>query len=71
MKERTNKEINNDVVSKLLDVYRANQIDIKELENEIKKNGISNDGITNINNTFEMGYNNALEYVFKLLEIKF
>lgn len=57
-------------VKKLKEAYQSNKEDLKDLEQYIKENGITDDGITDVTNSFEQGYNNALEYVFDVLDIK-
>ena len=48
-----------DISKAILDIYESNKQTIELLETE----GVDSD--------FEQGYNNALEYVMKLLNIKF
>ena len=57
-------------VNQLKDVYKSNRNTLKELEQYIAENGITDDGLTDVAESFEQGYNNALEYVFSVLGIE-
>lgn len=57
-------------VTQLKEVYQSNKEDLKNLEQYIKENGITDDGVIDATNSFEQGWNNALEYVFNVLGIK-
>lgn len=57
-------------VTKLKEAYKSNKEQLKELEQYINNNGITDDGLTDATESFEQGYNNALEYVFSILGIK-
>lgn len=54
-----NTNISSDISKAILDIYESNKQTIELLEAE----GVDSD--------FEEGYNNALEYVMKLLDIKY
>jgi hypothetical protein len=64
------REITNKMVEKLINVYESNKDSLYELDGILDENGILDNGITDIHDTFEMGYNNALQYVFSVLGIK-
>lgn len=51
--------------------YEANKEDLKELERFINKHGMTEDGLSDVNESFEQGYNNALEFVFRTLGVDF
>ena len=63
--------ITSDVVDKLKNVYDSNRETLDTMRQHIAENGSLDNGITDIEDTFEQGYNNALEYVFKTLNITF
>ena len=65
-----NRIITDEMVKKLIETYKCNEEDLCELERIIDEDGITEDGISDITDTFEQGYNNALEYVFYILGIK-
>ena len=67
-----NKDINltEEMINELIEAYKSNQETIYELDSFIEQNGYLDNGLTDIHETFEMGYNNALEYVFAILGIK-
>lgn len=50
-------------------VYKINKTTLKELEQYLADGGIINNNLTDVTKTFEQGYNNALEYVFDILNI--
>lgn len=60
----------NEMVEKLINVYESNKDSLYKLDGILNENGILDNGITDIHDTFEMGYNNALQYVFSVLGIK-
>lgn len=57
-------------VKMLKESYKANKKDLMELKQYIDENGATDDGLTDATESFEQGYNNALEYVFNILGIK-
>lgn len=65
------REITDEMIKKLLDVFESNKDSLYELDSIIDEDGVLDNGITDIHDTFEMGYNNALEYVFGVLGIKY
>lgn len=65
-----NRIITDEMAKNLIETYKCNREDLCELERIIYEDGIIEDGITDITDTFEQGYNNALEYVFHILGIK-
>jgi hypothetical protein len=64
------REITNEMVEKLINTYESNADSLYELYRILNKNGVLDNGITDIHDTFEMGYNNALQHVFSILDIK-
>ncbi len=64
------KQITNEMIEKLIDVYESNKDVLYELDAIIDEDGILDNGVTDIHDTFEMGYNNAMQYVFEVLGIK-
>jgi len=61
--------ISDDAIRKIKGAYRSNREELRELENIIDENGITDDGISDVSISFEQGYNNALEFVLTLLAI--
>lgn len=64
------KQVTNEMVERLINVYESNKDSLYELDAILDENGILDNGITDIHDTFEMGYNNALQYVFSVLGIR-
>ena len=60
----------NEMIEKLIDAYESNKDELYRSKEIIDEHGILDNGISDIHDTFEMGYNNALQYVFKVLGIK-
>lgn len=65
MKQVTQKQID-----KLKDVYKSNREDLNSLKDYIDKYGMTDDGLFNANESFEQGWNNAMEFVFTTLGIE-
>lgn len=63
--------IENSIIGELLNIYESNKEDLKRIKHEIRKYGQTNDGLTDATESFEQGYNNALELVFDKLGIKY
>lgn len=61
--------ISQETIQKLIDAYESNKDSLYNLYDILEEHGILDNGITDIHDTFEMGYNNALQYVFRLLGI--
>lgn len=57
-------------VNELIESFKANEEDLATLEAYIKENGCTEDGLGDSAESFEQGYNNALRYVFSILDIK-
>ena len=55
-------------IAKLKDAYESNKEELKYIEDYIRKWGATDDGLTDATESFEQGYNNALEFVFRVLE---
>lgn len=64
------KKITNKMIEELKDAYESNKDSLYELDAILGEYGILDNGITDIHDTFEMGYNNALQYAFSVLGIK-
>ena len=63
-------EITKGQIEQLKGTYEANKEDLKMLDDYMEEYGIALDnGISDITESFEQGYNNALEYVFRVLGI--
>lgn len=62
-------KITNEQIRLLKDAYESNKEDLRNLEKYIRENGITDDGCTDVTESFEQGYNNALEWVFNVLDI--
>lgn len=72
--ERTREKKNPWVITEyqmeqMVDSYNANKEDLENLESYIKENGCTDDGLSDVAESFEQGWNNALKYVFSLLNI--
>lgn len=57
--------------NKLKEMYQSNKEELQKLEQYIKLNGITDDGVIDATNSFEQGYNNALEQVFNMFGLNF
>lgn len=57
-------------VDKLVDSYNCNKEDLETLEAYIQENGCTEDGLSDVTESFEQGWNNALRYAFNILDIK-
>lgn len=62
-------QITNEKIEQLIKAYKDNKKIIRALNKILNKHGVIDNGLTDIQDTFEMGYNNALEYVFEVLDI--
>jgi hypothetical protein len=62
-------EITKEQIEKLKSTYEGNKEELKQLEEEIARYDITDSGISDVTESFEQGYNNALEYVFRVLGI--
>jgi hypothetical protein len=60
--------ITKEQVAKLKDAYESNKEILREVEEHIEEYGMTDDGLTDATESFEQGYNNALEFVFRVLE---
>lgn len=63
-------QITKDMIEKLIDAYESNKDDLYKADSIIDECGVLDNGVSDIHDTFEMGYNNALQYVFLVLGIK-
>lgn len=64
------RELTDEQVNKLISAYVSNKEELKEIKQHLREYGILDNGVSDIQDTFEMGYNNALEYVFTVLELE-
>ena len=62
-------DITKEQIAKLKDAYEGNKEALIELEEHIEEYGMTDDGLTDATESFEQGYNNALELVFRILEV--
>lgn len=58
-------------IVKLKDAYEGNKENLRQVRKDIKDYGRLDNGVSDVEDTFEMGYNNALEYVFSILGIEY
>ena len=65
-----NKIITNEIIETLINAYESNKDALYSLDKTLEEHGILDNGVSDIHDTFEMGYNNALQYVFSQLGIK-
>ena len=68
IKEELIMNITKEQIAKLKDAYEGNKRQLKEVEEYIEEYGMTDDGLTDATESFEQGYNNALEFVFRVLE---
>lgn len=57
-------------IDKMKELYNSNKEALVKVKNYIREYGCTDDGVTDATESFEQGYNNALEYVFEILGIK-
>lgn len=57
-------------IGKIKEAYNSNKKELIKLKNHISEYGCTDNGLTDIAESFEQGYNNAMEYVFNMLDIK-
>ena len=62
-------KITKEQIRELKDAYESNKEVLIDLENWIEENGCSSDGLIDIEQSHEYGYNNAMEFVFSVLGI--
>lgn len=55
----------------LIGSYQGNKEELETLKQFIKENGITDYGLSDITESFEQGYNNALQFVFSVLGINY
>ena len=56
-------------IAKLKEAYECNKEALIELEERIEEYEMTDDGLTDATESFEQGYNNALEFVFRVLGV--
>lgn len=64
-----NRQITNEMIEKLIGAYEGNKETLYDIDTFLDENGVLDNGVSDIHDTFEMGYNNALQYVFSVLGI--
>lgn len=62
-------KITNKQITQLRDSYETNKKDLKNLRNYIREYGMTNDGLSDVAESFEQGWNNAMEFVFFVLNL--
>ena len=62
-------KITSEQIEKLKTAYENNKEVLIDLENWIEENGCSSDGLTDVEQSHEQGYNDAMEFVFSVLGI--
>lgn len=50
--------------------YKSNQQELKQIRKQIQNNGCLDNGLDDATESFEQGWNNALEYVFSICNIQ-
>ena len=63
-------QINEIQIKTLKDSYESNRLSLKEINDHINQNGCLDNGLSEVEESFEQGWNNALEYVFRILNIQ-
>jgi heterodisulfide reductase subunit B len=64
-----NINLTEEIINNIIETYQSNKETINEMQKKIDEFGYLDNGLTDIYESFEMGYNNALEYVASLLGI--
>ena len=60
--------ITKEQIAKLKDAYESNKEELNYIKDYIEEYGMTGDGLTDATESFEQGYNNALEFVFRILD---
>lgn len=63
-------EVTQKQIALLKQVYEENKENLSNVKSIIRDYGITAEGLADATESFEQGYNNALEYVFTVLGIK-
>lgn len=63
--------ITEETLKKIKDTYESNKEELEKLSNYIKENNVTDYGLDDVSESFEQGYNNALEYVFGIIGISY
>ena len=58
-------------IKKLLDIYEGNKEDLKNLAERVEEGEFITEDFHDVTQSFEQGYNNALELVFDTLGIEY
>ena len=56
-------------IKSLKEAYEDNKCELAEVESTISNYGCCNNGLAEASESFEQGWNNAMEFVFQVLEI--
>lgn len=58
-------------IETLIESYKDNKASLEELDDYIEENGITDEGLSDATESFEQGWNNAMEFVFFTLGIDY
>ena len=64
-------KITNEQIKELRESYAVNKVALRELEEYIDEEGMTSEGLIDVTESFEQGWNNAMEFVFSKLGIKY
>lgn len=67
--DKNNYLLTENQIEKLIGSYTANKEELEALKEFINENSITDYGLLDVTESFEQGYNNALRYVFSVLNI--
>ena len=62
-------KITSEQIKRLREMYEANQVCLNELAEYIEEHGSTDDGLTDVEESFEQGWHNAMKFVFEVLGI--
>lgn len=62
-------KITSEQIERLREMYEVNQVCLNELAEYIEENGVTDDGLTDVEGSFEQGWHNAMKFVFNVLGI--
>lgn len=62
-------KITSEQIKKLREMYDVNLVCLNELAEYIEENGATDDGLTDVEGSFEQGWHNAMKFVFEVLGI--
>lgn len=64
-------KITKEQIETLKESYEDNRASLEELDDYIEENGITDEGLSDVTESFEQGWNNAMEFVFLTLGIDY